>query len=81
MSEVNPYTPVSCALHSEYELLIMHRQMIQLRWRDEAQQVHSARVLPIDLLTEQAAEYLVVQNNNQSQRVRLDHILDFEKLI
>jgi len=71
---MSDYRPIPCALHSEYELAIMHRRRVQLRWTggDEP-------VLPLDLVARNGEEFLIFERSDgQRQEVRLDHILAFE---
>ncbi len=71
-----PYQPVSCALHSEYELAIMRRTPIDLRWVDQHNQHQNQRLLPIDLTTRQGEEFLIVRTQSgQEITIRLDKIL------
>ncbi len=71
----DPYKPISCGLHSEYELAIMHRVMLQLVWRDEHDQPHIGKVLPLDLKTSNSQEFLVGQTNDgEMHQIRLDKI-------
>ena len=48
------YMPISCDLHSEYELAILRRQWLRLVWSDEnsaRNTIHDQIVLPLDLKT------------------------------
>ena len=79
MDKDKSYTPVSCATHSEYELLIMHNDNIQLRWYDKNGLNHLAVVTAKDLQTKAGEEFLIIENNNGEQhQVRLDHIQDYQ---
>jgi len=44
------YMPISCDLHSEYELAILRRQWLRLVWAD-GNVIHDEVVLPLDLKT------------------------------
>jgi Rho-binding antiterminator len=72
-----PYRPIPCERHSEYELAILRRTRLDMRWRDASGVEHRARVLPLD--TESTAskeEFLLVQRENGSrERIRLDRII------
>ncbi len=70
------YQPIACALHSEYELAIMHRQKLQLKWHDAAGVTHSAIVLPLDLQTKNREEFLLVAYDGRHESIRLDRITD-----
>lgn len=69
-----PYHPVSCEQHSEYELAIMQRRQIQLTFKENSGAVVSADFIPIDIQTRNGEEFLVVSNGKTKQDIRLDHI-------
>jgi Rho-binding antiterminator len=70
------YTPIPCALYSEYELAILRRQRLRLRWRD-GNIIYERVLRPVDLETKAHQEFLVAceEKNGQIWRIRLDHIL------
>lgn len=69
-----PYTPIACAHYTEYEVAIMHRQKMHLRWH-ETNVVYDQIVLPLDLRTEQHAEFLICRDEAGTlHTIRLDHI-------
>ncbi len=70
------YQPIACALHSEYELAIMHRQKLKLKWHDDTGAIHSATVLPLDLQTKNHEEFLLVAYDGKQESIRLDRITD-----
>lgn len=79
MNNLKPYIPVSCATHSEYELLIMHREEVQLHWQDENGVLHSEKLLPTDLKVKSGEEFLIAINNSgQQYQVRLDQIQQYK---
>ncbi|MBI3560993.1 MAG: transcriptional antiterminator, Rof [Gammaproteobacteria bacterium] len=70
-----PYTPIDCDLHSQYELAIMHRTQLRVVWRDPQGQDHVCNLLPIDLRTERGEEFLIGRDHTgQTIRLRLDRI-------
>ncbi|MGD2119638.1 MAG: Rho-binding antiterminator [Chromatiales bacterium] len=69
----NDYQPVACSLHSEYELLAMHRETVALECND-TQLPHTLTGMVIDLVTRDGAEYLCLDTDNGMQQVRLDRI-------
>lgn len=76
-----PYIPVSCAIHSEYELLIMRREKIQLNWLDNNGKSYTENILPVDLKVQSGAEFLIAKNeSNQQHQVRLDMIQYYKRL-
>jgi transcriptional antiterminator Rof (Rho-off) len=71
------YNPVSCASHSEYELYIMRRQRLRLAWYDETEVKHDEIVWPIDLMTHEHVEYLLVKDDRgEHKQIRLDRIIE-----
>jgi Rho-binding antiterminator len=71
-----PYTPIACGLHSEYELAIMRRVDLRLGWRDASGQHHIGSVLPLDLYARKQVEYLVARSlDGQQHEIRLDKII------
>ena len=69
------YQPVSCELHSQYELAIMHKNRLELSWLSEGTLVTETNIMPLDIQTKNKAEYLLAVNEkNENLRIRLDHI-------
>ncbi len=69
------YRPVSCAVHSEYELAIVQGRRLHLVWTDADGQQHAACLQPTDLVTRDGAEYLLARDRDgHPQRIRLDRI-------
>lgn len=76
----SPYRPIACDLYSEFEVAIMHRQRMHLRWV-EGNVIHDQTVTPVDLQTRQHAEFLVCRVGGAAPfAVRLDHIRHWEVL-
>ncbi|MBA3563890.1 MAG: transcriptional antiterminator, Rof [Gammaproteobacteria bacterium] len=70
------YESIDCSTYSEYELAIIWRQRLRLRWRDEDDLDHLEIVRPMDLETLRGEEFLIAQTASKERlRVRLDHIL------
>lgn len=68
------YVPISCDLHSEYELAILRRQRLRLVWAD-SNVLHDDVVLPLDLKTAHQEEYLICRTQDDTLReIRLDQI-------
>jgi len=69
-----PYEPIACSRYSEYEVAILHRSKLRLRW---AQQnvVYEQIVLPLDLKTERHEEFLICRDEQGVlHTIRLDLI-------
>jgi Rho-binding antiterminator len=74
--EPTDYTPIDCALYSEFELAIMHRTRLQVSWRDTHGSPHLEVLIPVDLRTRQGEEFLVAVDALGGEReIRLDRIL------
>lgn len=88
------YVPISCALHSEYELAILHRRRLHRVWA-EGNTIHDRTVLPLDLKTMKrddsrdgggsttsgtaAGEFLVFcAEDGQTRELRLDGVRRME---
>lgn len=73
---MSDYESIDCSTYSEYELAIMRRQRLRLRWRSEDNLEHLEIVRPVDLETLRGEEFLIAQTAaTECLRVRLDHIL------
>lgn len=69
------YQPIPCALYSQYEIAILHRTSIRMRWRDADGVTYLEVLTPEDLVTRNGEEFLVAHNAaGESRRVRLDHL-------
>ena len=75
------YTPIDCALYSEYELAIMQRQRLRICWQQPGGQPHIEVFTPVDLVTRNHEEFLVVNSPDHPRlELRLDHIRTTEAL-
>lgn len=75
------YQPVACALHSEYELLAMHRSKVLINGIDNQGMALKLQCHVKDIRTSQGAEYLVaIDNENNVHQFRLDQIISIDKL-
>ena len=70
----DPYAPIACARYSEFEVAILHRQKLHLRWREN--NVHYDQVVqPLDLKTTNHEEFLICRSKTGATlTIRLDHI-------
>ena len=76
-----PYQPIPCAIYSEYELAIMRQHQLQLVWQDQYNIEHISRLQPLDLKTENHAEFLLARDHEgQSLKIRLDYIRQYRIL-
>lgn len=75
-----PYQPISCELHSQYELAIMHKNKLCLTWCKDGEVVTETNIIPVDIQTKNKAEYLVVKTSEQNNlfSIRLDYIIEMQ---
>jgi Rho-binding antiterminator len=70
------YTPIDCALYSEYELAILQQWRLRLSWCDDDGETRIDVCTPLDLVTRDHAEFLVVSRaDGQHLELRLDRII------
>jgi len=76
------YTPIDCALHSEYELAIMHAKRLRVSWRPPDDVQLQVEILkPLDLQTCNHEEYLLAERRDGQQlKLRLDCIRKIEAI-
>ena len=71
------YTPIDCDLYERYELAIMHRETLFLRWRDADGLTHLEHLTPTDLRARAGEEFLHARTADGGNRVlRLDAIVE-----
>lgn len=76
-----PYQPVSCDLHSQYELAIMHKNKLSLSWLEGENTVSETNIMPVDVLTKNKTEYLIAKTAEKKDLcLRLDHIVEMHIL-
>jgi Rho-binding antiterminator len=69
------YTPISCAIYSELELMIMHHEQLRLCYLGARNMMRIEPLFPQDLRTRHKGEFLIAQNPAGVIRVlRLDRI-------
>ncbi|WP_456407327.1 Rho-binding antiterminator [Thiolapillus sp.] len=72
--EEDSYIPIDCGLHSEYELLAMHRRRVILRF-DAGKEMRELEGKVVDVLTRNQAEYLrLLLEEGGTLDIRLDKI-------
>lgn len=73
----NPYKAISCELHSQYELAVMHKNKLCLTWHKDGEIITETNIVPIDVQTKNKAEYLVAKSSKQENIfIRLDYIIE-----
>jgi len=74
------YIPINCGLHSEYELAIMHKTRVTIKWESPENSEHSDTVIPVDLIIKNNQEFLkTINSDNVINEIRLDKILQFTR--
>ena len=58
------YEPIPCSLHDEYEIAIMHRKQLNIKWVDNRGDCHTDKVLPSDILVKDKEEFLVANTQD-----------------
>jgi len=61
------YIPISCDLHSQYELAIMHKNMLELSWLSDDELITETNISPIDVQTKDKFEYLIAVTRRQQK--------------
>lgn len=75
------YQPISCNLHSQYELAIMHKNKLDLTWIDDGKYISDTNIMPVDIKTKNKAEYLIAKTSAQKDLIlRLDQITKMQVL-
>ena len=75
------YQPVSCELHSQFELAIMHKNKLQIIYKAENNSTITDIITPLDVQTKNKAEYLIALSPaNKNLTIRLDVILEMHIL-
>ena len=76
---MSDYQPVSCEIHSEFELFIMHNTQLEIHWQDENRNEIVMQVMPQDIQTHNKEEFLQANNTDGEQlSIRLDRILSYQ---
>ncbi len=71
-----PYLPISCSLHDEYEIAIIHKKHINIEWSDESGVQYSGKILPKDILVKNKQEFLIANTEDGNELfIRLDRII------
>ncbi|MCG6936892.1 MAG: hypothetical protein LJE83_01790 [Gammaproteobacteria bacterium] len=70
-----PYQPITCALHDKYEIAIMYKQHIDIKWQYDNGEQHKEKVLPLDLPVKNGEEFLLAKLHDDKELcIRLDRI-------
>ena len=75
--EEDKYIPVSCELHSELELAIMHKKQLEIKLGPPKYQLLT--VNPVDVITKDMSEYLLaIKRSGKEVSIRLDRISSYK---
>jgi transcriptional antiterminator Rof (Rho-off) len=75
------YQPISCIQHEQLEFAVLKRRHLQISYIDALQQQVTAEILPLDVYTAEAAEWLKLQcTDGRIEVVRLDALLSVSEL-
>jgi transcriptional antiterminator Rof (Rho-off) len=66
------YTPISCTLHDQLEVLAMHRRPCRIIYRDEGGSERTIHDRPVDIAVSGGEEVLVLAGG---ERIRLDRLV------
>jgi len=73
------YQPIACALHERLEFSVLRKIPLALHYADEKGNFRE-RVLPLDVITRDHAEWLKFQRENGDvAEIRLDLIVSFKE--
>ncbi|HEX7046164.1 MAG TPA: transcriptional antiterminator, Rof [Gammaproteobacteria bacterium] len=71
------YVPIDCDVYERYELAIMHRETLFIRWRDTGGMTHLELLQPVDLRARDGEEFLHTRTADGAERIlRLDSIVE-----
>lgn len=80
MAKDKDYTPIDCATYSQFELHIMHKDLLKMCWDDESGLTHLDVIKPVDLRSTKQGEYMhAYSSDNHSLKIRLDRIIEFSQ--
>ena len=69
------YKPIACSLHDEYEIAIMRKKQLNIKWSDDTDKQHAGKAIPKDILVKDKEEFLVVNTlDNKELCIRMDKI-------
>jgi len=71
------YKPVSCEVHSQYELAIIRGHTMRITWQVTNSKSITEILKPYDVITSQNSEYLLIRDTNgKDKKIRLDKIIE-----
>lgn len=70
----NDYSPIACALWDEWELAILKKTEMAIAYLNDAGQKESVHAVPVDLITRDKAEFLIIELDGDRKEIRLDQL-------
>lgn len=78
MNPESVYQPIACALHEGLEFAVLKQRKLCMRYANADGQEMVSTVLPLDVYSAHAAEWLKMQHaDGRTEILRLDAILSF----
>jgi len=75
MNKNDLYKPIACSLHDEYEVAIMQKKSLNIRWRDDSGMSYRDEIMPEDIVVKDRQEFLVAKTKaGNILTIRLDKI-------
>jgi Rho-binding antiterminator len=72
-----PYQPIACEQHERLEFAVLRRIPLWLRYQDASGADVAAKIMPLDVATRDAAEWLNVRfEDGHCEVLRLDWLLE-----
>jgi len=69
------YIPIACAQYDGYEIAIMHKKHLRIKWSDDSGEQHTENILPKDIRVKDKQEFLIAEVvDGEAICVRLDKI-------
>ena len=82
MSLALHYEPIACILHERLEFAVLKRLHLQVQYLDSVGLAVVSAILPLDVYSGNAAEWLKMQHaDGQVETIRLDALLTFSELV
>jgi Rho-binding antiterminator len=69
------YRPISCDIYDHIEIFAMRKKVVEIEYRDEADQVHQINTRILDTKVANKEEFIVLENG---QYIRMDYLVRIE---
>jgi Rho-binding antiterminator len=72
---MSDYRPIPCAVHEGYQLAVLRRQRLRVRWRTAAGEPMESQGRALDVYARRGEEFLLLEEAGGARlAIRLDHI-------